>query len=68
MTVEQVPGLAGLLPAFQVAPWKNDDGTYNGAPWTWGFTGLTYRSDRVPEPKSWHDILGPSVQGPGLHG
>ena len=63
MTVEEVPGLAGLLPAFQVAPWKNDDGTYNGAPWTWGFTGLTYRTDRVPEPQSWHDILDPQYKG-----
>ena len=39
MTLDQVPGLAGLMTAFQGAPWKNDDGTYNGVPWTWGFTG-----------------------------
>jgi spermidine/putrescine-binding protein len=63
MTVDQVPGLAGLLPAFQVDPWKNADGTYNGAPWTWGFSGLTYRTDRVPEPQSWQDILDPKYQG-----
>jgi spermidine/putrescine transport system substrate-binding protein len=63
MTVEEVPGLAGLLPAFQVDPWKNTDGTYNGAPWTWGFSGLTYRTDRVPEPKSWQDILDPKYKG-----
>jgi spermidine/putrescine transport system substrate-binding protein len=63
MTVDEVPGLAGLLPAFQVDPWKNEDGTYNGAPWTWGFTGLTYRTDRVPEPASWMDILDPKYKG-----
>jgi len=63
MTVEEVPGLTGLMPAFQVDPWKNADGTYNAAPWTWGFSGLTYRTDRVPAPKSWHDILDPKYKG-----
>ncbi|HEX3300208.1 MAG TPA: ABC transporter substrate-binding protein [Actinomycetota bacterium] len=63
MTVDQVPGLNGLMSAFQSAPWKNDDGTYNGVPWTWGFTGLTYNVDNVPAPKSWNDILDPSYQG-----
>ena len=51
------------MPAFQVDPWKNADGTYNAAPWTWGFSGLTYRTDRVPEPASWHDILDPKYKG-----
>lgn len=63
MTVDEVPGLDGLMPAFQVDPWKNADGTYNGAPWTWGFSGLTYRTDRVPAPTSWHDILDPKYKG-----
>src|SRR6476620_12607834 len=63
MTVDQVPGLAGLMSAFQGAPWKNDDGTYNGVPWTWGFTGLTYNVSKVPEPHSWNDILDPKFQG-----
>jgi spermidine/putrescine-binding protein len=63
MTLDQVPGLAGLMPAFQVAPWKNDDGTYNGVPWTWGFSGLTYRVGAVPEPQSWQDILDPKYKG-----
>ncbi len=51
------------MPAFQVAPFKNDDGTYNASPWTWGFSGVTYRTDRVPEPKSWHDLLDPANKG-----
>jgi spermidine/putrescine transport system substrate-binding protein len=63
MTLEQVPGLAGLMSAFQGTPWKNDDGTYNGVPWTWGFTGLTYNVSNVPEPKSWQDILDPQYKG-----
>jgi spermidine/putrescine transport system substrate-binding protein len=63
MTLAQVPGLAGLLSVFQKAPWKNDDGTYNGVPWTWGFTGLTYNVKTVPAPKSWQDILDPKYKG-----
>ncbi len=63
LTLDEIPNLAGLMPAFQVDPWKNTDGTYNAAPWTWGFSGLTYRTDRVPEPKSWHDILDPKYKG-----
>jgi spermidine/putrescine transport system substrate-binding protein len=63
MTVDQVPGLTGLMSAFQGPPWKNDDGTYNGVPWTWGFTGLTYNVSKVPEPHSWNDILDPKFQG-----
>ena len=63
LTLEQIPNLSGLMQAFQVDPWKNDDGTYNAAPWTWGFTGVTYRADRVPEPKSYHDMLDPQYKG-----
>lgn len=63
MTLEEVPGLAGLMPAFKVAPWKNTDGTYAGAPWTWGFSGVTYRTDNVPKPASWHDLLDPKYKG-----
>ena len=63
MTLEEVPGLSGLMPAFQVAPWKNDDGTYNGAPWTWGYSGVTYRTDRVKEPTSWQILLDPQYKG-----
>ena len=63
LTLDEVPNLAGLIPAFQVDPWKNDDGTYNAAPWTWGFSGLTYRIDNVPEPKSWQDIMDPKYKG-----
>jgi spermidine/putrescine transport system substrate-binding protein len=63
LTLEQIPNLSGLMQAFQVDPWKNADGTYNAAPWTWGFTGVTYRADRVPEPKSYHDMLDPQYKG-----
>ena len=63
ITTDEVPGLTGLMPAFQTVPWKNDDGTYNGVPWTWGFTGLTYRTDAVPAPGSWQDILAPKFRG-----
>jgi spermidine/putrescine-binding protein len=63
LSTKDVPGLTGLLPAFQKKPWINEDGTYNGIPWTWGYTGLTYRSDRVEAPKSWQDLLKPELKG-----
>jgi spermidine/putrescine-binding protein len=63
MSVEEVPALDGLMQAFKVAPWKNDDGTYTGSPWTWGFSGVTYRTDRVPEPTSWQVLLDPKYKG-----
>ena len=63
MSLDEVPGLAGLMPAFQVDPWKNEDGTYAGAPWTWGYSGVTVQDGSVPEPASWHDILDPKYKG-----
>jgi spermidine/putrescine-binding protein len=63
MTVDEVPALDGLMAAFKVAPWRNDDGTYTGSPWTWGYSGVTYRTDRVPEPSSWQVLLDPKYKG-----
>jgi spermidine/putrescine-binding protein len=63
LTLDEVPGLDGLMAAFKVDPWTNDDGTFNGSPWTWGFSGVTYRTDRVPEPTSWLDLLDPKYKG-----
>lgn len=64
ITVEEVPALADMYPYFRDSPiWKNEDGTYNSVPWTWGAIGLTYAPDRVPEPTSWMDIMESSAQG-----
>jgi spermidine/putrescine transport system substrate-binding protein len=58
-----MPGLDGLLPFFKQPPFTTADGHYHGIPWTWGFTGLTYRSDRADAPQSWEDLLQPSLKG-----
>lgn len=63
LTVEDLPQLDGLLPVFKKPPFTNADGKFRGIPWTWGFSGLTYRSDRVAEPKSWEDLLKPAAKG-----
>src|SRR5204863_157633 len=41
---------------------KHDPGNTFSVPYTWGTTGLCYRSDLVKaEPTSWNDLLSPSA-------
>jgi spermidine/putrescine transport system substrate-binding protein len=55
----QIPNLANLFPAAMELPY--DSGNKFSAPYTWGTTGLCYRSDLVKaEPTSWNDLLKPS--------
>ncbi len=61
ITVEEVPSLAKLYPRFQEFPYRNDDGTFNAVPWTWGPLGLTYSPDRVDEePENWDIMFDPA--------
>lgn len=55
----QVPNLEHLAPeAFEL---DSDPGLTFSVPYTWGTTGLCYRSDLVGEaPTSWMDLLAPS--------
>ncbi|MFG1949411.1 spermidine/putrescine ABC transporter substrate-binding protein [Nonomuraea sp. NPDC048826] len=55
---ELIPNLANLYPeATQLA---YDKGNKISVPYTWGTTGICYRSDLVKkEPTSWNDILKP---------
>src|SRR6056297_2712422 len=55
----KVPNMANLYPeAMQLA---HDPGNQYSVPYTWGTTGLCYRSDLVEdEPESWMDLLKPS--------
>jgi spermidine/putrescine-binding protein len=63
VTVEEVPTLAKLFPRFQEFPYKNENETFNGVPWTWGFLGLTYSPERVEaEPESWEILLEPTYK------
>lgn len=63
LSATEMPSLNGLLPVFKKPPFTNEEGNFRGIPWTWGFTGLTYRSDRVAAPASWHDLLQPAATG-----
>jgi spermidine/putrescine transport system substrate-binding protein len=55
----KVPNLKNLYPqANQLA---YDPGNHFSVPYTWGTTGICYRSDKVsPAPQSWNDLLNPS--------
>lgn len=56
----KVPNLANLYPEANNLP--HDPGNTFQVPYTWGTTGLCYRSDLVPDaPDSWNDLLQPSA-------
>jgi spermidine/putrescine transport system substrate-binding protein len=55
----KVPNLANLYP--EAAALTYDPGNKFSVPYTWGTTGLCYRSDLVKaEPSSWNDLLKPA--------
>lgn len=56
---DKVPNLANLYPEAAALP--HDPGNNFSVPYTWGTTGLCYRSDLIAEaPTSWKDLLEPS--------
>ena len=55
----KVPNLANLYPEAQALAY--DPGNTFSVPYTWGTTGLCYRSDLVKdEVDSWNDLLKPA--------
>ncbi len=55
----KIPNLANLYP--EASELKHDPGNVFSVPYTWGTTGLCYRSDVVKsEPASWNDLLKPA--------
>jgi spermidine/putrescine transport system substrate-binding protein len=55
---ELIPNLSNLYP--EATQLSYDKGNKFSVPYTWGTTGICYRSDLVKaEPKSWNDILKP---------
>ena len=55
----KVPNLANLYP--EASQLQHDPGNVFSVPYTWGTTGLCYRSDLVKtEPTSWNDLLNPA--------
>lgn len=56
----KVPNLANLYP--EATKLEHDPGNKFSVPYTWGTTGLCYRSDLVKEtPDSWNDLLQPAA-------
>jgi len=54
-----IPNLANLYP--EASKLAYDPGNTFSVPYTWGTTGLCYRSDLVSEtPESWNDLLQPA--------
>ncbi len=55
----KIPNFANLYP--EANQLKHDPGNTYSVPYTWGTTGLCYRSDVLKtEPASWNDLLKPS--------
>lgn len=60
----KVPNLANLYP--EAANLPHDVGNTFSVPYTWGTTGLCYRSDLLAEePDSWNDLLKPAADVSG---
>jgi spermidine/putrescine transport system substrate-binding protein len=57
----KVPNLKNLYPEAAELPY--DPGNKHSVPYTWGTTGLCYRSDKVKgTPDSWRDLLEPAPE------
>ena len=55
----KIPNIANLYP--EANQLQHDPGNTFSVPYTWGTTGLCYRSDIVKaEPTSWNDLLNPT--------
>lgn len=64
ISTELVPNLTNLFP--QATELGYDEGNEYSVPYTWGTTGICYRSDLVDEePTSWNDILDPDPKYDG---
>lgn len=58
-----IPNEANLFPEAMELPY--DEGNVYSMPYTWGTTGLCYRSDLIDEPTSWNDLLLPDADADG---
>lgn len=66
ITVDEVPGLAKMLPFFRDGSlFRIREGVYNSVPWTWGPIGFMARPDRIPEGSitSYFDLTKPEFKG-----
>lgn len=66
LSTKDVPSLAKMYPFFRSSPiwrWGSGSPDYNSVPWTWGAIGISYLSDRVQRPTSWHVLVDPKNKG-----
>lgn len=59
----KIPNIVNLYP--EATQLSFDPGNTFSVPYSWGTTGICYRSDLIPEPTSWNDILTPSDENKG---
>lgn len=60
----KVSNLKNLYPEAQTLAY--DEGNHFSVPYTWGTTGICYRSDKLAQaPSSWNDLLNPSEETKG---
>jgi spermidine/putrescine transport system substrate-binding protein len=59
----KIPNLANLYP--EATQLSHDPGNTFSVPYTWGTTGLCYRSDLMAAPTSWNDLLKPAADVTG---
>lgn len=59
----QLPNLAGMNPFFRDSKaLQNENGELVAVPFSWGVMGISYDSTKISEPKSWNDMLDPSLK------
>jgi spermidine/putrescine transport system substrate-binding protein len=67
LDLAHIPNAAKLFPFFRegdaAAKFWNIEGKQWGIPMFWSATTLDYRTDRMPKPESWMDLLKPEFKG-----
>lgn len=61
----RLPNTANLLPEVvrTAHPSAEIDGQMYAVPFLWGYDGLMYNASKIPEPKSWMDVMKPEYRG-----
>lgn len=63
ITVDEVPTLADLYPRFAQAPWRDEDGTFNSVPFSFGWNGLAFSPERLGKtPDTWDVLFEPKLK------
>jgi spermidine/putrescine transport system substrate-binding protein len=65
LNISQIPNYNrdNLFPEFLDKPTWFSNGKHWGVPWIWGFSTMVYNPAKIPEPKSYTDLLDPKLKG-----